>query len=133
MSEQPFKINTEAGLREWAKVCRGVPTVVQELCDRYNKLEADTAEIRDKLRLLAMAGDDEQVSNVRPMVDELTEISTALARLPEISRAMRTVHTQSEELWPTYLRVCADDEARFSGSRGNARQERNADYGINSD
>ena len=133
MSEQTFKINTEAGLRDWAKVCRGVPTVVQELYDRYNKLEADTAEVRDKLRMLATAGDDEQVSNVRPMVDELTEISKTLARLPEISRAMRTIQTQSEELWPTYLRVCADDEARFSGSRGNARQERNADYGINSD
>ena len=133
MSEQTFKINTEAGLRDWAKVCRGVPTVVQELYDRYNKLEADTAEVRDKLRLLAMAGDDEQVSNVRPMVDELTEISKTLARLPEISRAMKTIQTQSEELWPTYLRVCADDEARFSGSRGNPRQERNADYGTNSD
>jgi len=104
----------------------GIVRPIQQTRSRHSRSQRQTTYARH-------GSDDEQVSNVRPMVDELTEISKTLARLPEISRAMRTIQTQSEELWPTYLRVCADDEARFSGSRGNARQERNADYGINSD
>lgn len=128
-----FKVNTEAGLREWATACKGAPDVIGDLISRYSKLEEETELVRDSLRQLATVGDDDQIRNVRPMVDELSAMATALTRLPEISRALRVVEGQSQELWSTYLRVCSEDEARFDGSRGDDRQERNADYGTNTD